>query len=90
MNLDALFKPKNVAVIGASATPGKIGHTIIANMIEAGYKGALYPVNPKADVIEGLKVVNKIADLPSPLDLAVITVPRDHVLPSLKELAAAS
>jgi acetyltransferase len=87
-NLDALFYPGTVAVIGASAQPGKIGHTVIANMLQAGFKGTLIPVNPKATEIEGLKVVNRIPDLPQGLDLAVITVPRDAVLPALKELAA--
>ncbi|MES9996834.1 acetate--CoA ligase alpha subunit [Desulfovibrio aminophilus] len=86
-NLDALFYPKAVAVIGASDKPGKIGHTVVANMLRAGYTGELIPVNPKATVIEGLKVVNRIPDLPKGLDMAVITVPRDAVLPALKELA---
>jgi acetate---CoA ligase (ADP-forming) len=86
MNYEALFRPKNVAVIGASAQPGKLGNTVVANMIAAGYKGDIYPVNPKGDEILGLKVIHNIADLPKPLDMAVITVPRDHVLPALKEL----
>jgi acetyltransferase len=86
MNYEALFRPKNVAVIGASAQPGKLGNTVVANMQQAGYKGDIYPVNPKGDEILGLKVINNIADLPKPLDMAVITVPRDHVLPALKEL----
>ncbi|MFP5223333.1 MAG: acetate--CoA ligase family protein [Acidobacteriota bacterium] len=86
MHLDALFSPKTVAVIGASRTSGKIGHTILQNMIEAGFKGELYPVNPHADSILGLKAMHSIAELPSPLDLAVLAVPRDAVVPSLKAL----
>ena len=87
-NLHAFFYPDTVAVIGASASPGKVGHTIISNMIEAGFKGDLYPVNPKATEIEGLAVVNDIADLPRGLDLGVVSVPRQFVIPSLEALAA--
>ncbi|MDC0335897.1 acetate--CoA ligase family protein [Pseudodesulfovibrio sp.] len=86
-NLHAFFYPDSVAVIGASASPGKVGHTIISNMIEAGYKGKLYPVNPKASEIEGLAVVNDIADLPRGLGLGVVSVPRQFVMPSLEALA---
>jgi acetyltransferase len=86
-NLHAFFYPDSVAVIGASASPGKVGHTVMTNMIEAGFKGKLYPVNPKADEIEGLPVVHDIADLPRGLDLAVIAVPREHVLASIEALA---
>ena len=86
-NLHAFFYPETVAVIGASASPGKVGHTIVSNMIGAGYKGKLYPVNPKASEIEGLAVVNDIADLPRGLDLGVISVPRKFVIPSIEALA---
>ncbi len=86
-NLHAFFYPETVAVIGASASPGKVGHTIVRNMINAGYKGKLYPVNPKASEIEGLEVVNDIADLPRGLDLGVISVPRQFVVPSIEALA---
>jgi acetyltransferase len=85
-NLNAFFYPESVAVIGASASPGKVGHTIVSNMIGAGYKGKLYPVNPKATEIEGLAVVNDINDLPLGLDLGVVSVPRQFVIPSLKAL----
>ncbi|MDD3312422.1 acetate--CoA ligase [Pseudodesulfovibrio sp.] len=87
-NLHAFFHPETVAVVGASATPGKVGHTILANMIGAGYRGRLHPVNPKAEVIEGLPVVPSIADLPRGLDLAVVALPREIVLAALEELAA--
>jgi len=85
--LHPFFYPESVAVIGASATPGKVGHTVVANMIEAGYKGKLYPVNPKATEIEGHAVVNEISDLPLGIDLGVISVPRQFVIPSIKALA---
>jgi len=88
MDLQALFSPHSVAVIGASATPGKIGHTVLRNMIDAGFQGRLIPVNPKGGEIEGLPVTAAIAELPKGLDLAVICVPRKLVLDSLRELAA--
>ncbi|MBU1247456.1 MAG: CoA-binding protein, partial [Proteobacteria bacterium] len=87
-NLQAFFYPDTVAVIGASATPGKVGHTIVANMLEAGYKGRIIPVNPKGGEIEGLPVIADVADLPVGLDLAVISVPRRFVMPSMQALAA--
>ncbi len=86
-NLHALFYPETVAVIGASSAPGKVGNTIVANMIGAGYRGKLFPVNPKGGEIEGLAVVSDIADLPRGLDLGVISVPRQFVIPSLEALA---
>ncbi|HEX5680087.1 MAG TPA: CoA-binding protein, partial [Desulfobacterales bacterium] len=46
--LDAIFAPKSVAVIGASTTPGKVGHDIFVNILKGGYTGTLYPVNPSA------------------------------------------
>lgn len=85
--LHAFFAPRTVAVIGASATPGKIGHSVMANMREAGYKGRLYPVNPKGGDIDGIAVLRNVSELPGGIDLAVIAIPRDKVLPVLEELA---
>lgn len=85
-NIHALFAPKTVAVIGASTAPGKVGHTVVANMLEAGYSGTLIPVNPKADEILGLPVTKSIDDLPEGLDLAVIVVPVAAVLPAMDAL----
>lgn len=85
-DLNCLFSPKHVAVLGASASPEKIGYQVLANMVAAGYQGGLYPVNPKGGQILGLNVVSSITDLPKPLDLAVICVPPPAVLPSLQEL----
>ncbi|MHC1789597.1 acetate--CoA ligase family protein [Solidesulfovibrio sp.] len=85
-NIHALFAPKTVAVIGASTAPGKVGHTVVANMLEAGYSGTLIPVNPKADEILGLPVTKNIDDLPEGLDLAVIVVPVAAVLPAMDAL----
>jgi acetyltransferase len=87
-NIQALFAPKTVAVIGASAAPGKVGYTVVHNMLEAGYTGKLIPVNPKAQEILGLPVTHSIEDLPEGIDLAVIVVPVAAVVPSMEALAA--
>ncbi len=82
MNLDilnGLLRPKSVAVVGASATPGKIGYTVVKNLRESGYEGAVYPINPKADEIMGYKVYPTLADVPGEVDAAVIVVPAKFV-----------
>lgn len=75
MLLDTFFRPRSIAVVGASREPEKVGHRIIKNLIEYGFKGHLFPINPKADEILGLKCYNSILDVPEPVDLAVIVVP---------------
>jgi acetyl coenzyme A synthetase (ADP forming)-like protein len=69
------FEPSSVAVVGASREPGKLGHEILRNIIDAGYKGNLYPVNPKADEILGLKCYPSVKEIPASVDLVVIAVP---------------
>lgn len=87
-DLHPFFHPTSVAVVGASATPGKVGYTILANMLGAGFKGRLFPVNPKGGTIMDLPVTASIADLPHGLDLAVIAVPRKLVIETLRQLGA--
>jgi len=86
-SLDAIFKPKSVAVIGASTAPGKLGHDILANLKNGGFVGDLYPVNPKANEILGLKVYKSIADTPKPPELAVVVIPARLVTPTLEQCA---
>ncbi|BEP17221.1 acetate--CoA ligase II subunit alpha [Pyrofollis japonicus] len=73
--LDPLFMPRSIAVIGASRHPGKIGYTIVRNLLESGYKGRVYPVNPSAKEILGLKAYPSVLDIPDEVDMAVIAVP---------------
>lgn len=87
-HLRALFQPDTVAVIGASATPGKVGHTVVSNIIKAGYKGKLIPVNPKADSILGLDCLKSSSEIKGPLDLAVICIPPGRVIDELNALAS--
>jgi len=83
-DLKPLFYPKSVAVIGASRTPGKIGYEILRNILEYGYKGKVYPVNPKAEEILGLKSYPNVLSIPDKVDMAVIAVPA-KIVPSVLE-----
>lgn len=73
--LNGLLRPKSIAIIGASAQPGKIGYTVVENLIKSGYEGKIYPINPTASEILGLKVYPSVADVPGEIDAAAITVP---------------
>lgn len=84
-NLELLFKPRSVAVIGASRDPNKVGHAILKNIIESGYKGRVYPVNPKADSVLGLTAYKSVLDIPDEVDLAVIVIPAQNVLDVMEE-----
>lgn len=81
--LDALFRPRAVALIGASANPAKLSHIALKNM--KGGRFRLYPVNPKAERILGLKCYPSVRDIPGPLDLAVISLPAPLSVAPLKE-----
>jgi 3-hydroxypropionyl-CoA synthetase (ADP-forming) len=69
------FKADSVAVIGASATPGKIGHEVLRSLSQYEYPGRVYPINPSSESILGLKAYRSILDVPGNVDLAVLTVP---------------
>lgn len=88
-SLDAVFKPKSVAMIGASGSPGKMGYDILYNLMNAGFTGPIYPINPKADEIMGLTVYKDIASIPSPPELAVIVIPSRMVVGAVAECGKA-
>ncbi|MDD4903861.1 MAG: CoA-binding protein, partial [Candidatus Bipolaricaulis sp.] len=81
--MDRLFRPRGVAVIGASTNPAKIGYRVIENMVNGGYAGGIYPINPKGGEILGRTVYSSLESVPGPVDVAVLCVPADHVYPSL-------
>lgn len=83
--MNGLLTPKSVAIIGASSTEGKIGHTVVKNLIESKYEGGVYPVNPKADEILGLTCYHSVSEIPGEVDAAILTVPAKFVLGSIKE-----
>jgi acetate---CoA ligase (ADP-forming) len=82
------FKPNAVAVIGASRKPGTIGYRILDELLRAGFRGKVYPVNPKAVTINSLPAYPSARDLPEQVDLAIIAVPRAEVLKSVDDCAA--
>ncbi|MBA3027688.1 MAG: hypothetical protein FP816_02600 [Desulfobacteraceae bacterium] len=77
--LDPIFKPESVALIGASNNPGKWGGMVMASLLGSRYRGRLYPVNPRESLIMGIKAYPDVAEIPEPVDLAVFTVPAVHV-----------
>ncbi len=77
--LENIFKPKSVAVIGASTQKGTIGREILHNIIVNEFNGKVFPVNPKASVIHSIKCYSTILDVPDMVDMAIIAVPRDFV-----------
>ncbi|WP_328807791.1 acetate--CoA ligase family protein [Nonomuraea antri] len=80
-----IFKPRAIAVIGASAETGKIGNSVMRNLINGGYRGTIHPINPKADEIMGLPAYKSISDVPGDVDVAVFAIPAQFVAPALEE-----
>ncbi|HVZ72887.1 MAG TPA: acetate--CoA ligase family protein [Polyangia bacterium] len=80
ISLDALFRPRSVAVIGASRRRGTIGGELFHNLVARDFAGAIYAVNRKADVVQTERAYASVCDIPDPVDLAVLVVPHDEVL----------
>ena len=87
-SLVPMFKPKSVAVIGASATPFKHGNVAVKYLIAGGYAGAIYPINPAGGEIEGLKAYPSLRDVPGDVDCALILVPAAGTLAAMEDCAA--
>ncbi len=83
--INDMLRPKTVAVIGASATPGKIGFTVVDNLIKGKFEGKIYPINPTATEILGLKAYPNVTDVPGPVDSAIVTVPAKFILEVTEE-----
>ncbi len=84
-SLDGIFRPRSIAVIGASSRKGTIGQTILHNLIEHNFNGTVFPVNPKARVIHSIKCYSTVLDVPDAVDLAVIVVPSQFVAQTLEQ-----
>ena len=84
--MNRIFHPRAVAVIGASAEDGKIGNSVMKNLINGGYRGEIYPVHPKADEILGKKVYKSVLDIPGEVDLAVFAIPAKFCAAALDEV----
>jgi acetate---CoA ligase (ADP-forming) len=86
--LDAILRPRSIAVIGASRRAGTIGYQIVANLLRHGYEGVVYPVNPKAGSIHAVPAYASVADIPGDVDLGMVVVPKEHVLDVVDQCGA--
>jgi acetyltransferase len=84
--MNAFFNPKGIALVGASANPAKGGYAILKNLM-IGFKGGIYPVNPRYGEIEGIPCYSSVSDVPDPVDMAIIFVPGKKVLPVVRDCA---
>jgi acetyl coenzyme A synthetase (ADP forming)-like protein len=84
--MNRIMKPDAVAVIGASDEAGKIGNSVMKNLINGGYKGKIYPINPSADKIMGLQAYKSVKDVPGDIDIAVFAIPAKFVAGALTEV----
>ncbi len=86
-DLSQFFEPESVAIIGASATPGKAGYVVLRNILANSYTGKIYPVNPKGGEILGITAYPSIASLPKGIDLAIIVIPAKATVQAVRECA---
>jgi acetyl coenzyme A synthetase (ADP forming)-like protein len=83
--MNRIMRPDAVAVVGASAEDGKIGNSVMKNLINGGYEGKIYPIHPKADEIMGRKAYKSVRDVPGEIDVAVFAIPAKFVAQALVE-----
>ncbi|MCX8008142.1 MAG: acetate--CoA ligase family protein [Patescibacteria group bacterium] len=86
MNLDAIFSPQKIALIGASRDERSVGFSLLKNLLSPSYKGTVFPINPHADTLLGKRVFHTIDELPEKPDLAIVAIPAIHVLKTVEEL----
>ena len=86
-SLDAIFKPRSVAVIGASTQRSTLGREIFDKLLGSDFNGPVYPVNPRAEYIHSVKAYPRLSDIPERVDLAMVVVRKDLVLEVIKECA---
>ncbi|MHC5079936.1 MAG: acetate--CoA ligase family protein, partial [Planctomycetota bacterium] len=83
--LDAIFRPSSIAVVGASRRPGTLSYELMNNLLNFGFNGPVYPVNTQARVVHSIRAYPSVLDIPGPLDLAIIIVPKEYVLSVVEE-----
>jgi acyl-CoA synthetase (NDP forming) len=88
-SLSFLFRPRSVALVGASATPGKLGARIVGNLLDNGFSGKVFPVNPGTEKIGGLRCYPSVEALPEPVDVAYVLVPADAAVEATWSLGRA-
>ncbi len=83
-SIGKFMTPKSIAVVGASNKPG-IGNAFVKNLIESGYNGIIYPINPKQEVVSSIKTYPSVLDVPGSIDLAIIVVSAERIQPLVEE-----
>ena len=86
--LERIFNPRSVAVVGASASPDKMGYMCVGNLLELGFKGRVYPVNPGLAQLFGLKAYPSMSAIPGEVDLAMVVIPAELALATIEECVA--
>jgi acetate---CoA ligase (ADP-forming) len=86
MELDAFFRPKSVAIAGASSDPKKVGNTALKNLVSMGYQGKVFPINPRENSILGFHCYKSVLDIPEPVDACVLLVSADLTMKIAEEL----
>jgi acyl-CoA synthetase (NDP forming) len=86
--IERLLRPRSIAIVGASPTPGALGASVLANLERMRYTGQIYLINPKRDEINGRPCLKSISDLPADVDAAVLAIPRAGVLDAVRALGA--
>ncbi|UCC23382.1 MAG: acetate--CoA ligase family protein [Planctomycetota bacterium] len=84
-DIESIMKPRSVAVVGATNRPGSVGLAVFRNILDAGFRGVLYPVNLKAASVQSVKAYRSLGDIPDEVDLAVIIVPAEAVCDVMEE-----
>jgi len=86
-NLNAVFNARNVAVVGASENPDKTGYQVLSNIIDGGFRGEIYPINPKSNEILGIQCYSTLSAVPDDIDLVVVIVPAKFVPDVMRQAA---
>lgn len=84
-NLDNFFYPESIAIIGASSREKTLGWELISNLVKFGYRGKLFPVNPKAEFVHSIKAYPRVTDIPDEINLAIIMVGKEYVIPAIDD-----
>lgn len=87
VDLESLFRPRSVAVVGASRRPGSIGWQVLHNLVAGGFQGMVFPVNPRARVLHSIKCHRTLTDIEDPIDLVVVAVPKQAVPRAIDQCA---
>ena len=84
-SFDSIFKAKSIAIYGVSSNPIKVGGRPLRYLLEQGYPGEIYPINPNYDMVQGVKCYHSVEDIPMGVDLVIIAVPAAVTLEALRK-----